>query len=71
MLQSVHSATLNNSIPEQYREPQGYWFGLSLRARPIVYSIERIKPEQLSSYEALADEKWKQKICIRLIRQHL
>lgn len=65
MLQAVNSETLNNAIPEQYREPQGYWYGLSLRARPIVYAVDRVKPEQLSTYEALADENWKQKICIR------
>ena len=65
ILQSIQSDTLNNSIPKQYREPRGYWYGLSLRARPIVYSVERIKPELLSTYEDLADAKWKNKICIR------
>lgn len=65
MLQAVTSETLNNAIPEQYREPQGYWYGLSLRARPIVYAVDQVKPEQLSTYEALADDNWKKKICIR------
>lgn len=65
MLQAVNSETLNNAIPEQYREPQGYWYGLSLRARPIVYAVDQVKPEQLSTYEALADDNWKKKICIR------
>ena len=65
VLQTIQSDILNKSIPEQYREPQGYWFGLSLRARPIVYSIDRIKPEQLSSYETLANKEWNQKLCIR------
>lgn len=64
-LQAVNSETLNNAIPEQYREPQGYWYGLSLRARPIVYAVDQVKPEQLSTYEALADDNWKKKICIR------
>ena len=65
MLQAVTSETLNKAIPEQYREPQGYWYGLSLRARPIVYAVDQVKPEQLSTYEALADDNWKKKICIR------
>ncbi len=65
MLQTVHSTVLENSIPKQYRDPQGYWFGLSLRARPIAYSIERVKPELLSTYEELALPQWKNKICIR------
>lgn len=65
VLQNIKSEILNTSIPEQYRDPEGYWFGLTLRARPIVYAIERIKPDQLSSYESLANPKWKNKICIR------
>ncbi|MGI9228206.1 MAG: Fe(3+) ABC transporter substrate-binding protein, partial [Gammaproteobacteria bacterium] len=65
ILQPIRSEVLENTIPEQYREPQGYWFGLSLRARPIVYSVDRVKPDQLSSYEALAEAQWKNKICIR------
>ena len=65
VLQPIRSTILENSIPAQYRDPKGYWFGLSLRARPIVYATERIKPEQLSTYEALSNPEWKQKICIR------
>ncbi len=65
VLQNIESEILSSSIPEQYRDPEGYWFGLTLRARPIVYATDRIKPEQLSTYGALANPKWKQKICIR------
>ena len=65
VLQVIESETLTTSIPEQYRDPEGYWFGLTLRARPIVYAIERVKPEQLSSYEALVNPEWEQKICMR------
>lgn len=65
VLQSITSDLLEDSIPEQYRDPEGYWYGLTLRARPIVYAPDRVKPEQLSTYEALTDSKWKQKICIR------
>ena len=65
VLQSIESDTLKTSIPEQYRDPENYWFGLTLRARPIIYAEDRVKPEQLSSYEALANSEWKHKICIR------
>lgn len=65
VLQTIQSETLESSVPKQYREPNGYWFGLSLRARPIVYAVDRIKPEELSSYEALANSEWKSKVCIR------
>ncbi len=65
ILQSIHSETLNASIPEQYRDPDGYWFGLTLRTRPIVYAVNRVQPEQLSSYEALSNPEWNNKICVR------
>ena len=65
VLQTIESEKLISAIPQQYRDPKGYWFGLTLRARPIVYAKERINPETLSTYEALADSEWKKKICIR------
>lgn len=65
VLDAVDSQTLRAQIPEQYRDPEGYWFGLSVRARPIVYVKERVNPEELSTYEALAEPKWKGRICIR------
>lgn len=65
VLQPVSSDKLNKAIPQQYRDPEGYWYGLSVRARPIMYAVDRVKPEQLSTYEALAEPQWKGKICIR------
>jgi len=65
VLQAIQSETLSKAIPEQYREPDGYWFGLTLRARPIVYAYDRVSPDTLSTYEALAKPEWKNKICIR------
>ena len=65
VIQTIASDILKTSIPEQYRDPEGYWFGLTLRARPIVYAVDRVKPEQLSSYETFINPEWKQKICIR------
>src|SRR5690606_18608588 len=43
----------------------GAWTGLSLRARTIVYSTERVKPQELSTYEALADKNWEGRLCLR------
>jgi iron(III) transport system substrate-binding protein len=65
VLQAVKSATLTNIIPASYRDPEGYWYGLSLRARPIMYAKDRVEPSQLSTYENLANAKWKGRICIR------
>ncbi len=65
VLQAVDSDMLDRAIPARYRESGNHWFGLSLRARPIVYAVDRVKPEALSSYEDLADPKWKGRVCVR------
>lgn len=65
VLQAVKSETLKNIIPANYREPEGYWYGLSLRARPIFYAKDRVDPKILTTYEALAEPGFKKRICIR------
>ncbi|MDJ0950827.1 MAG: Fe(3+) ABC transporter substrate-binding protein [Alphaproteobacteria bacterium] len=65
LLQPVRSAKLEADIPAQYRDPEGHWFGLSVRARPIMYNTAKVKPADLSTYQDLADPKWKGRICIR------
>ena len=65
LLQAVSSAELNETVPEIYRDPQGYWYGLSIRARVIVYSRKNVNPEQLSTYEALIDPIWRKQLCVR------
>ena len=63
--QAVVTEALTQAVPEAYREPEGHWYGLSLRARPIFYVKGKVSPEELSSYEDLADPKWLGRICIR------
>lgn len=63
--QPIESAELRDAIPAQYRDPEGHWFGLSLRARPILYVEGDVDPAELSTYEDLTDPKWKGRICIR------
>lgn len=65
LLQAVESSVLEQDIPEYLRDPLGRWFGFSLRARTIVYSSERVSPDELSAYEALAGEKWRGRLCLR------
>lgn len=65
LLQPVESDAIAAAVPAQYRDPDNYWIGLSLRARPIMYATERVDASQLSTYEALADEQWRGRICIR------
>ena len=65
LLQAITSTELNEAVPENYRDPQGYWYGLSIRARVIVHSKANIEPVWLSSYEALADPVWNRRLCVR------
>jgi iron(III) transport system substrate-binding protein len=65
LLQPVKSAALEKAIPPNLREPNGNWFGFTQRARVIMYHKDRVQPAQLSTYEDLADPKWKGKILIR------
>jgi len=65
LLQKVESPALRRLIPARFRDPEGYWFGLSIRARPIFYARDRVDPAELSTYEALTDEKWKGRILVR------
>src|SRR5262245_8150341 len=63
--QPVKSATLDARIPASYREPNGLWYGFSLRARVIAYNKAAVKPAEVATYESLADAKWKGRICMR------
>ncbi len=65
LVQPIESEVLNERIPAAYRDPEGYWFGLSLRARPIMYVKGKVDPASLSTYEDLADPRWDNQICIR------
>jgi len=65
VLQPIENPILAARIPENLRDKENYWFGLSQRARVIFYARDRVDPDELSTYEALADAKWKQRICIR------
>ena len=64
-LKPVQSRVLDANIPPHLRDPKGEWYGLSVRARTIFYSKARVDAQSLSSYEDLADPKWKGKLCLR------
>ena len=65
VLQAVESESLIAPIPPQYRDSEGFWFGLALRSRVIYFSPERVDIVELSTYEDLADDRWRGLICIR------
>ena len=59
------SELLEANIPSYLRDPSGMWFGLSKRARTIVYSSDQFSESDFSTYEDLANSKWKGKLCLR------
>lgn len=65
VLAHISSKVLEQNIPAHLRDPGKEWFGLSIRARTIVYNSARVKPAELGTYEALADPKWKGRLCLR------
>ena len=65
ILQSVNSDVLTANIPNHLRDPENKWFGLSLRARTVVYSTDRVKPNELTTYENLAKAEWKGRLVLR------
>lgn len=65
IFQPVTSDVLSSKVPESLREPNGEWFGLTTRARVLVYNTANVEPEALSTYEALAEPEWKGKVCVR------
>ncbi len=65
LLQPVNTEKLNSNIPENLRDEDNYWFGLTMRGRVIVYAKDRVEPEELSSYEELISDKWQDEILVR------
>ncbi|WP_424943348.1 Fe(3+) ABC transporter substrate-binding protein [Aliiroseovarius crassostreae] len=65
LTQPVQSDTLEANIPAEYRDPDDQWFGLTSRARIIYASKDRVAEGEVTTYEDLADPKWKGRICTR------
>ncbi|MFS4417319.1 Fe(3+) ABC transporter substrate-binding protein [Maribacter sp. 2307ULW6-5] len=65
LLQSVDSEVLRTTVPGHLRDTDNQWFALTKRARIIAYAKDRVQPDQLSTYEDLASDRWKGKILVR------
>lgn len=65
LLQAVSSDLLDEQVPANFQDKDQMWYGLTKRARVIVYNKENVKPEDLSTYEALTEEDWKGRVLIR------
>jgi iron(III) transport system substrate-binding protein len=65
MFQPVKSEVLDREIPKNLRSPDGQWYAFSKRARVIIYNTNKVKPTDLTTYEALTEPKWKGRVCVR------
>ena len=65
LTQPVLNKTLEKNIPTIYRDPDNHWFGLTTRARIIYASKDKVSDGEVTTYENLADPKWKGRICTR------
>ena len=65
LLQKYEDSSITDGITETLLDKNGYWIPVTFRSRIIVYSNERVKENELSTYEDLADDKWKGRILVR------
>jgi iron(III) transport system substrate-binding protein len=65
LLQRVESRVLDESVPERFRDPEGYWYGLTQRARVLVYHRDRVNASDLSDYRSLAGPEWRGRVLVR------
>jgi len=65
LLQPISSLVLEKQVPKSMRDEDGYWFGLTVRTRAIIYSKKNVKPIELSTYEDLVNKKWNGRIVVR------
>jgi iron(III) transport system substrate-binding protein len=65
LLRPLTTPKLDQAIPAAYRDSQDRWIGLALRARSIIYNPDKVNPSELSTYAALADQKWRGRMCLR------
>ena len=65
LLLPLDSAVLERNVPEGLRDPGGEWYGLTLRARTIMRSTERVGEDDVTTYAGLGDPRWKGRLCLR------
>lgn len=65
LLQPVSSDILDKNVPEKFQDKDKTWYGLTKRARVLVYNKDKVKEDELSTYEDLVNEKWKGRILVR------
>ena len=65
LLLALQSPVLDRNVPASLRDPEGEWYGLTLRARTIMRSTERVGEDDLTTYEGFGDPRWRSRVCLR------
>jgi len=65
LLRADDDPEVRKHVPANLRDPRGRWYGLTVRARTIMRSTERVKPTDATTYESLGDPRWKGRLCLR------
>ena len=65
LLEPLNPEPFAELVPKHLRSANGFWYGISTRARVIVYAKDRVREKELSTYEDLATPKWKGRVCVR------
>ena len=65
LLQKYEDESLTEGITESLMDKNGYWIPVTYRSRILVYSNERVNESELSTYEDLANDKWKGRLLVR------
>ncbi len=64
MLRAARSQSLVARVPPRYRDDDGFWYGLTVRARVLLYARARVSPAELTGYESLAESRWRGRLCM-------
>ena len=65
LTQSISVSEAIAKLPSNFRDEQGHWLALSLRARPLMVSVDRVATQTITSLEDLTRPEWKGRVCIR------
>ena len=65
VFRSLDSPALESAVPDDLRDPQDRWFGLSVRARAVIYNTEAVDPAEVTGYASLADPRFRGRVCLR------
>ncbi len=65
LTQAIPSSDAIATLPFNLLDEQGHWLGLSMRARPLMVSLEKVDENTIANLEDLIDPQWKGRVCIR------